>query len=161
MPYLDAAAFATLTELPGETVEWVEDSYPGWLDAQLALASATIDARLRKRYDAPFAEPYPLIVRSWLARMIAPKLMRKRGVDALDEQYIDIRDDAKAAEEEIKEAADSETGLYDLPLRADTDASGISKGGPYAFSEASPYVWTDRQGRTGRDEDRRGDGSHG
>jgi hypothetical protein len=61
------------------------------------------------------------------------------------------KDDALAW---LKEAADAKDGLIDLPLRADTTASGISRGGPLAYTETSPYAWTDVQAETGRSEDR-------
>ena len=50
-----------------------------------------------------------------------------------------------AAKSEVTEAADSEEGKFDLPLRQDTTATGVSKGGPLGYSEVSPYTWTDRQ----------------
>ncbi len=53
----------------------------------------------------------------------------------------------------MKEAADSAEGLFELPLRADLETSGVSKGGPLGYTEASPYRWTDRQADDGRNED--------
>jgi len=53
---------------------------------------------------------------------------------------------------ELKEAADSKDGLFDLPLRADTTATGVSKGGPRGYSEASPYTNLDRQRARRRNE---------
>lgn len=147
--------------MPSEAVDELESVASGFLAAQLAAWSAWIDSRLSKRYATPFAAPYPIAVRMWLARIVTPRALQRRGVDANDEQYIDIRDDAKAAEAEVLEAANSEAGLFDLPLRGDTTATGISRGGPYSYSEASPYVWTDVQRSTGRDEDRGGGGSYG
>jgi hypothetical protein len=161
MAYLDRDAFATLTVMPAGDVDALDDAAPGWLDVQLGYWSSAIDARLRKRYDAPFAEPYPLAVQGWLARIVTLRAYLRRGVDPLDQQFGEIKADADAAWAEIKEAADSNEGMFDLPLRADTSASGINRGGPYGYSEASPYVWTDVQGVTGRDEDRRRGGSHG
>lgn len=152
--YLDVAGFKNLTVMPSEAVDELELAHAGWLAAQLANRSKLIDAKLAKRYDVPFQSPYPEIVQGWLARIVTPLAMLRRGVDATDQQYVDIRDDARAAWEEIDEAANGEEGLYDLPLRADTDASGVTRGGPFGYSEASPYVWTDIQAETGRAEDR-------
>jgi hypothetical protein len=85
----------------------------------------------------------------------------KRGFDPNDLATEEYKADAAAAMEEIKEAANADTGLFELPLRADTTASGISKGGPLGYTEASPYVWTDEQARAGRDEDSRRGGTYG
>lgn len=157
--YLDIAGFKDLSSMPSSHVDELVAMAPAYLEAQLEMQSAWIDSRLAKRYAVPFHPPYPLAVRMWLARIVTPRAMQRRGVNATDEQYIDIRDDAQRAEEEVREAADAVQGLFDLPLRADTNASGISRGGPITYSEASPYVWRDGQARAGRREDRHGGGS--
>ena len=58
---------------------------------------------------------------------------------------MEILAEAERAREQMKEAADSEIGLYDLPLLNDVTTDGISKGGPLGYSEQSPYSWTDEQ----------------
>ena len=77
----------------------------------------------------------------------------KRGVDPSDQQFSEIREDATKAEKEIEEAANSHDGLFDLPLLDSEKTSGISKGGPRVYSEASPYVFMDVQRDAGRGED--------
>lgn len=159
--YLTLATFKLHATIPSEWVDEVEDRYPGFVELQCELATSHVDARLRKRYEAPFSEPYPLKAKDWVARRVVPRVLWRRGVDATDQQYLDLRDDAAAVEAELKEAADSVEGLYDLPLRSDTTTSGISKGGPLGYSEQSPYVWKDVQARAARDEDRNGSGTGG
>lgn len=162
MSYLDKDAFAALSTIPAEFLDAIEDVAPGWIDAQLVSWSRQIDARLAKRYAVPFAEPAPDIVTAWLARIVTLQCYMKRGVDPSDIDMDFLRADYQRALDEIKEAADAQFGLFDLPLRADTTKSGISKGGPFAYTEASPYAWTDEQGRVGRGEDsRRGGTFHG
>jgi hypothetical protein len=107
----------------------------------------------------PFAAPYPEAVKDWVARLMDPLTLKKRGVDATDEQFLSIDEDSKAAREEIKEAADAEIGLFDLPVLDSADASAISKGAPLAYSETSPYVGGDVQVYYARDEDADGWGS--
>lgn len=157
--YLTLAQFKTASIATDEAIDEVETRYPGFVDQRLAIASSWIDARLRKRYAAPFASPYPLAVVGWLASIVTEQVMRKRGIDATDAQVSTYVDDRKTAEAEVLEAANAKDGLFDLPLRADTDADGISKGEPLAYSEASPYVWTDRQASRAYDEDANGTGS--
>lgn len=151
--YLTLIEFKLLSTIPGGFVDAVELVSAGYTDAQLAYWSDWIDARLRKRYMAPFATPYPNAVKGWLARIVTPKVWTKRGVDPQDQQWVEVKKDDEDARAEIKEAADSADGLFDLPLRQDTTATGISQGVPHAYSEQSPYVWTDAQGAAGRDED--------
>lgn len=161
-----AASYCTVTlfkkhsEMPSVFVDQLETAEPGFLDVQLERASRDVDARLAKRYAVPFASPVPDVVVGWVARIVAPRAWRKRGVDAQDVDFEQVQRDAEAAWAEVKEAADSAEGLFDLPLRADTTASGISKGGPFGYSEQSPYVWTDQQVDVAREEDsnRRGTG---
>lgn len=159
--YLDLAAFRERTLAPPGLVDDAEDAHEGWIDGQLSSWSRKIDARLRKRYAAPFAAPVPETVLEWLTQIVTVRVYLKRGVDPNDQQFEEIRQDAKDALAEIAEAANSETGLFDLPLLDAADGSAVSKGGPYGYSEASPYVWTDLQADVGRDEDRNGEGTYG
>lgn len=161
MAYLSLATYRARAGFPGVWVDRVETEAPGWVDIQLEDVSARIDAQLAKRYAVPFASPPPRCVMRWLAALVDPMLLRKRGIDQTDQQYMDIRDLAAEAMKEIEQAANGETGLFDLPARADTAESGISRGGPLCYSEASPYVWTDVQGDVGRSEDSNRRGSYG
>jgi phage gp36-like protein len=158
--YLTAANFKTRSLLPPEYVDAVEAVQAGFTDAQLESCSKLdIDARLTKRYAVPFETPVPEAVLSWLTRIVTHRVCLRRGVDPTDQQAADIKADHDEAKAEIKEAADSNESLFELPLRADTTASGISKGAPRSYSEQSPYVWMDGQACTGREEDRAGRGT--
>jgi hypothetical protein len=163
MAYLTVAEFKMLALIPPGWVDEVEGmpGNAGFTAAQLEIASDYIDTRLRKRYAAPFREPVPGIVKQWVARLVTPDVMIKRGVNPDDQQFSLLAKKAEAVDAQLKEAADSSEGLFDLPLRDDTDASGIVAGSPRGYSEQSPYVYLDQQRATGRLEDRyrRGSGS--
>jgi hypothetical protein len=157
--YLTVAEFKTLSLMPGEFVDVIETRYPGFIDAQLLTVSDWIDARLRKRYLVPFVVPYPVAVRGWLAKMVTPRVWHKRGVDPTDAQWGTIKQDATDAIAEVAEAANSDTGLFDLPLLPDVQgSSAISQGNTRAYSEQSPYSSMDVQGQIGRQEDQYGRG---
>jgi len=144
--YLDYAGFLARTVAPSEALAEVETRYPGWILAQLLTYSAQIDARLAKRYAVPFASASPPeMVRNWLTRLVTPRVYYKRGVDPADKQINDLIQDAARVLEELKEAADAQNGLYDLPLRADTDGSGVSKCRVQFRADPDAYSWTDRQ----------------
>lgn len=153
MAYLTLNEFKALTTMPPSYVDEVEQLAPGYTEQRLAAQSALVDARLAKRYRTPFTAPVPVAVQEWLARLVTLDVWQRRGYDATDAQAHLYREQAAAALDEIKEAANAVDGLYDLPLS--TGASAIAKGGPLAYSERSPYVWTDEQGAAGRDDDRR------
>lgn len=161
MSYLDLNGFKGLSVMPASDIDEIEAVASGWVQAQLDYWSSWIDARLTKRYEAPFEAPFPVAVTGWLARIVTLRCYLRRGVDPNDPQFEEIRADADAAREEIREAADSEVGLFELPLREDTTASGVSRGGPRGYSEASPYVGFDVQSAAGRDEDAAGRGTDG
>lgn len=147
MPYLTLATYRDLTIAPASYVDDVESQHPGWVLGQLGFWTAWIDSRLKKRYAAPFdaASPPPVVL-GWLARILDYELYLKRGINPTDEQSGDVKDRAAEARAEIKEAADAERGLFELPLRADTPAAtGVSRGGPLMVSEVSPYTWSDVQ----------------
>ena len=132
-------------------LEQIEANAPGWIDGQLSAESAMIDARLRKRYIVPFDLPAPQAVQLWLVHVVTMSCALRRGIDATDEQFQEIKARADAAKADILEAANSSTGLFDLPLA--TGKTAISSPTPLGKSDASPYVWTDRQGRAGREQD--------
>lgn len=144
-PYLTFEAFRARTLMPSDDVNALEDLEPGWILGQLVEGTSRINARLRKRYAVPFAQPYPEAVLSWLTRLVTFRCYLKRGVNPSDEQAADMKQDAIDAALELKEAADAKEGLFDLPFRDDADATAISKGGCLVYAEASPWTWTDRQ----------------
>lgn len=158
MAYQTVAEFKALTLIPALWVDELETNSAGFVGAQLAHWSDWIDTQLRKRYVVPFEAPYPVTIVGWLNRIVTWRCLIKRGIDPTDQQFAQIVKDSDSAYEEIAKAADSETGLYDLPLRADVARSGIAYG-TRAYSEQSPYVGFDRQRQAGRQEDLNSRGS--
>jgi len=159
--YLTLAEFRALSLMPGGDIDALELVAAGWILGQLTAGSAAIDARLSKRYEAPFAAPYPVAVTDWLARLVTVRAYLKRGVDANDSQFAEIKADEVAARAEIKEAADAKDGLYELPLRSDTTSGGAVRGLPLVYTEAGPYSWMDVQVDAARDEDSNRGGTGG
>ena len=164
--YLDLDGFKGLTLMPEVFVLHVEKDTPGWITTQLEYWARWIDSRLRKRYASPFAAfdaapPTPASVQGWLARIVTVRVWLKRGIDTDDLQYSTIAADAVTAMAEVLEAADSDEGWFDLPLRTDEDGSAINRGHPRSYSEQSPFVFTDDQREIGRNEDEAGGGSSG
>lgn len=158
--YITVARFKLLSTIPSGFVDTVESQEPGFVQAQLELWSDWLDSQLRKRYAAPFAAPVPLVVELWIARVVTPRVWSKRGVDPNDEQWGEVKKDDLDARAEIALAANSETGLYELPLRADKLLeSGVARAFPRGYSEQSPYVFTNTQVERARQEDDAGHGS--
>lgn len=143
--YLTDEEFRVCTKMPPEDLDALELRRPGFIRARLLMRSAEINGRLAKRYAVPFAAPYPEIVTLWLTGIVTLDGYEALGFSPASEQDGRIVEGAKSAWDALKEAADSEEGLYDLPLRANTSASGIERGGPLAYSEAGPYDWMARQ----------------
>lgn len=152
--YLLVDGFRSRTVMPPGDVDRLEQTRPGYLQSRLDLWSATIDARLRKRYAVPFdSTSPPITILGWLTDIVTFEGYMARGWNPNSEQdaliaaaYVRVvGDPSKNAKGELQEAADSETGLYDLPVRADTPTSAISQGGPFGYSEQSPYTWMDVQ----------------
>lgn len=156
--YLDIPGFKNLTAMPASDVDLLDS---GYVNAQLLAVSSWIDSQLAKRYATPFASPYPITVQFWLARIVTSRLYVHRGVNSTDAEIQLIKEDADDAKKEIAQAADAQNGLYELPLRSDTDSDGVVRGGPSVYSEASPYVRTTIQGNIGRNEDQNGGGTFG
>jgi hypothetical protein len=126
------------------------DAWVVFVNSRLVIETSKINSRLRKRYLTPFADPTPEVVNGWLVAVVTPSLYKRRGVDPSDAQLASILEDAKQADAEMTEAANSQDGLFDLPLRQDLTVTGIQQGGPMAYSEVSPYIWTDIQADIGK-----------
>lgn len=152
-PYLSLDEFKQLALIPAAFIDEVEEMAPGFVGKQIELESSRVDARLSKRYATPFNTPAPIAVRAWVTTLVQPAVELKRGVGPESSNYDEYKRLAGVALDELKEAANAETGLFDLPLRGDASESGIARGAPRSYSEQSPYVFTDEQGRTGREED--------
>lgn len=150
--YLNIAAFKLLSVMPSGDIDARETAQVGYVTAQLDSASGYIDAQLSKRYAVPFTGlPDNSIVFRWTTDLATYRIWQRRGWDATDAQAEQIKEDHDRALEQIEKAANSVDGLYDLPLAS--GSSGISKGKPRVYSEASPYVSTDVQSAAGRAED--------
>ena len=144
--YMTVAEFRSRTIMPGEDVDSLEIVKPGFLQVTLDDWSDEINARLRKRYAVPFAAPTPPIILRWLNKLATREAYHARGYNpSSKEDQVAIEDAANRIEVELKEAADSKDGLFELPLRADNASSGVAVGGPLSYSETSPYKWTDVQ----------------
>ena len=105
--------------------------------------------------------PVPAIALGWLARMVDVDVWDKRGTNPQDptiERWIALRQEAL---DEIKEAADSKDGLFELPTNDVLGDSAVDHAGPLLYSETSPYTWTNLQGCEGRLEDRQRSGTYG
>lgn len=132
--------------MPAEDVADLEIRYPGIVSKTCIKISGMFDARLRKRYAAPFETPYPDALVFNVALEVAYRLWLKRGFNPTSAQDSAIVQDHTDAMAWLKEAADSEKGLLELPKKEDgLNAGGVSAGAPLSYSEQSPYVWADNQ----------------
>jgi hypothetical protein len=131
-----------------DDVDFQETRYPGIVLERATEVSAFVDAQLIKRYAAPFQTPYPDVVIRWVAILTSYEiLVDLRGGNPESPQLVTARERYDRAVAQIAQAADSEKGMFELPLRQ-TDplgASAVNAGGPLGYSESSPYHWMDRQ----------------
>jgi hypothetical protein len=143
--YQTLAEFKSLTLMTSASVDRLELDAPGWIAGQLELWSRHIDSRLGKRYLTPFRPPYPIVLQRWLTMLVTKRAYLKLGAFESDAQQKTISDDYTQAADELKESADANTGLFDLPLSDSQAGSGIAFAGPLVYSEQSPYVGGDVQ----------------
>lgn len=105
--------------------------------------------------------PVPAIALGWLARLVDVDVWDKRGTNPQDPTIDRWAQQRQEALDEIKEAADSKDGLFELPTSDDVGDSAVTHAGPLSYTEASPFVGADQQERQGRREDERGCGTYG
>jgi hypothetical protein len=104
------------------------------------------------------AEPVPAIVLRWLVAGVAYATWNRRGRNPQDAFVTDLKERYATTLDELKEAADSKDGLFDLPASEDLN-SAITTAGPLSYTETSPYVPFDIEVRRGRGEDCQGRGT--
>jgi len=143
--YLTPATFALRTVAPQSAIDEVTSLYPTWLQVQIDSLASIINARLAKRYAVPFPDPAPEQILSWLTRLVTVQLYFKRGFDPTDVQSAALIADRDTVYAEIKEAADAQAGLFELPLRSD-QPQGSAVRSPILFqSDPTPFERIDRQ----------------
>lgn len=143
MAILTLSRFRAKTVMPTADVDLLEATEPGYIESRGAYHEGRLNARLAKRYAVPFdSSSPPEVVLGWLVDMVTLDAYKKRGFNPSSAQDQTIVDDAARATAEVLEAANSETGMFELPLRQSAPgADGVSKGGPFGYAEASPYTW--------------------
>jgi hypothetical protein len=150
--YLTLAAYRSITTLDGSIVDLCVakgKDVQRWLD----LDSAHIRSRLVKRYAIDWTEvenqPAPDKIIQWLILLVDIPVCKCVG--ATPEGRVDdwVREDETRVNDELKEAADAENGLFELPLR-ETGASAIHIGVPHVVSYQMPWNYNDRLARERR-----------
>lgn len=146
--YLTLAAYRSITTIPSSLVD--DCAAKGkdvgrWLE----LGSADIRARLVKRYAVDFSDPGPVPdkIIKWLVLLVDIDVWKCVGgaPEGREDAWADK--DRDRVEAELKEAADAETGLFELPPR-NTDplgASAVNKGGPVVQSFNTIYGFFDAE----------------
>ena len=104
------------------------------------------------------ATPVPEAVLGWLTDFVTVDVWDRRGRNPQDPLLVTAKERYEQALAELKEAADSKDGLFDLPVSEDLD-SAVTTGGPLGYSETSPYVWTDLEAERATNEDSNNRGS--
>jgi hypothetical protein len=158
--YLSLVEFKARSIMPPSDVDALETEAPGFVDEQIASASADVDSALSKRYATPIQGAVPRLVQLWVTRLVTLECYLRRGFNPSAEQDALVATAAERTRAELQQAADGNNALRELPLRADAaEASGVVKGGPFGYSEASPWVGFDLQRAAARAEDERGSGT--
>lgn len=143
--YLTFAQYKLGTTIKGGLVDLCgQAKVEEWLDRQ----SNKICNRLVKRYAVNFTDPGPVAgqIKDWLTILVDINVLKFTGgvPDGREDEW--ASNDLKTVNDELKEAADSEKGLFELPLRnTDISGSAVNVCAPLGYSEQSPYTWTDRQ----------------
>lgn len=89
--------------------------------------------------------PVPEAILRWVTALVQQDVLDRHGPPAGGDR-IGQRVEAAAAlaDKQIEEAANTQTGLWDLPVNED-EQSAVTTGGPRSYTEPGPYEWTYRQ----------------
>lgn len=117
--YVSEADFRKSTRLAVAVVNSIDTERPDFIDVALSERSAELNARLRKRYNVPLTmAEVPTMVRRWVIVLVSYDVLTASGFPANGSEE-PIVAEYQLALEQIKETADTENGLYELPLYAD------------------------------------------
>lgn len=150
--YLTLVQYRAITTLDGSIVDLCVakgKDVQRWLD----LSSAHIRSRLVKRYLIDWTEvanqPVPDKIIEWLILLVDIPVCKCTG--AVPEGRVDdwVREDEKRVNDELKEAADADNGLFELPLR-ETGPSAVYIGVPHVVASQMPWDYYDRLARERR-----------
>ncbi|WP_437606260.1 phage protein Gp36 family protein [Sorangium sp. So ce834] len=133
--------------MPSEDIDELERRDPGITERISTMVSALFDAKLIKRYAAPFEEPYPDVLVYQVSQAVTYHLYLKRGFNPSSAQDAEIKAKNDAAWAWLDEAANAKEGLVELPRRQESPPGGgaVNVGGPLSYSEENPYTWMRRQ----------------
>ncbi len=146
--YVDIDYVKLVGQMLPDEIDAVESANPGFTAANALAVSRLFDSILAKRYATPVREPVPESLKYNVAQVVVQRLWRRHGDSPTNQAKTDeVNEAAKDAIAWARDGANSEIGLVELPARegAQTDADGVSKGGPFVYSEQSPYTWNDVQ----------------
>ncbi len=130
---------------------------PSTIARWLKSTQAAIDDPLRLRYAVPFATTPPSLVPDPAK---APETVKDWQITLMDERFLEARREPGAEQDEdgglkgrakrvldtIAATADQDRAAHpELPLRSDTRASGVSKGGPLMIGAVTYHGFFDAQ----------------
>lgn len=153
--YLMVIQITTGGPLGTAVFQWSSDGGVTWTSSVTTAASVTLGTTGMTalfpdtgNYDTSnsyaAAPPVPETILRWLTILVTADVFRRHGVNPNDPLMVGLVDEVKQVRAEIEEAANSQTGLFDLPTSED-QASAVTTGGPFVYSEQSPYTWAYRQ----------------
>lgn len=142
------AAWQDLADYCSMPSEWLLEAGQRFVEVQVEIFESKLNDQLRNRYAVPFANPNAT-VKGWIAAQVAFEVIKKRGIDPTDVMYGEYRDAAKLARDEITAAADSDKGMFELPLLV--TVTPVARGFR-GISDADPAAWKRRQGERAREQ---------
>jgi hypothetical protein len=174
-PVVGSLEMAIQVTTPGvlgvAVVQWSSDGGQTWVTGVATAATVVLGATgLSAQFptgtysaDNLYAAgtPIPEIALGWLASIVDVDVWQRRGTNPQDPGIETFVADRDASLGEIKEAADSKDGLFDLPTNDPVGDSAISQAGPISYSETSPYAWQDLQRAAAVGDDRAQSGDFG
>ena len=128
-------------------IDRIEAQEPGITLERAEAVTSVLNSKLMKRYRLPFMQPYPLSLAKYVAVVVSYELLTDvRGLNPESDQKDAAEKALAKVEAWLTAAVDPEGGDVELrAAEAGLGPSAVSAGGPYGYSEASPYTWTDAQ----------------
>ena len=95
------------------------------------------------------ATPVPETILQWLTAFVSDDVGTRHGINTNDPLWDRVQKRVDRANEQLEKAANSQEGLWDLPVSED-QGSAVDTGGPLGYSESSPYQWSYSQQASAR-----------
>jgi hypothetical protein len=156
MAILSDQELVAYAKIPQEWVDRVNGLHDfgteSWTQTQVAYQYSWITAQLATKHDTNFSDPYPTLIKGWVATLVASDVILALGHDpnATDSALYEKR--AQQVRDDIARSLTPDGPSLSFPLKQDSAGNSRTKGRVRSSSYANPYLSARHHAQRAREE---------